>query len=246
MSADFNAWFNREYSDGVDKWSKFRSSSVRGLMLAAFNAGRTGASVAGAVRSREAFEAWAKLKGCVNFMRMAGDPDQYDDLILRATYRGYLAAQASPAVDIEVASTPAAMPQPAAEPVGPPVTPKHIEEIKDLLLWPVTEDDARAARDMLQSLHFDLSMAAMPAAGLTDAKTMADRHFTPAYLLINCRDLLAAGLASAPNWAIAAELFALGSKSARKICVDSGIDPDAIDIKTLSHQRTGGGDDAPD
>ena len=41
----------------------------------------------------------------------------------------------------------------------PPITPKHIEEISDILLWPVTEDDARTARDMLQSLHFDLSMA---------------------------------------------------------------------------------------
>lgn len=48
--------------------------------------------------------------------------------------------------------------QQAAEPVAPPITPKHIEEIKDLLLWPVTEDAASAARDMLQSLHFDLSM----------------------------------------------------------------------------------------
>lgn len=54
----------------------------------------------------------------------------------------------------------------ASAPVAPPVTPKHIEEIKDILLWPVTEDDAKAARDMLQSLHFDLSMvesAATPA-----------------------------------------------------------------------------------
>jgi hypothetical protein len=40
-----------------------------------------------------------------------------------------------------------------------PVTPKAIEEITDILLWPVTEDDARTARDMLQSIHFDLSMA---------------------------------------------------------------------------------------
>lgn len=45
-----------------------------------------------------------------------------------------------------------------AQPAMPTVTPKHIEEIKDILLWPVTEDDARTARDMLQSLHFDLSM----------------------------------------------------------------------------------------
>lgn len=56
-----------------------------------------------------------------------------------------------------------------------PVTPRHVEEIKDILLWPVTEDDARTARDMLQSLHFDLSMAedatppAPPAPLMTDA-----------------------------------------------------------------------------
>jgi len=44
-----------------------------------------------------------------------------------------------------------------------PVTPQHIEQIKDLLLPPVTEDDARTARDLLQSLHFDLSMAQQDA-----------------------------------------------------------------------------------
>jgi hypothetical protein len=63
-------------------------------------------------------------------------------------------AAANPAAVLELialASAPAA-----------PVTPKHIEEIKDILLWPVTEDDARVARDMLQSLHFDLSMAQEP------------------------------------------------------------------------------------
>lgn len=49
--------------------------------------------------------------------------------------------------------------QPLAPQATAPITPKHIEEIKDILPWPVTEDDARAARDMLQSLHFDLSMA---------------------------------------------------------------------------------------
>ena len=44
---------------------------------------------------REAFEAWAKREGHSNLMRMAGDPDQYDDLILRANYKGYCAALAT-------------------------------------------------------------------------------------------------------------------------------------------------------
>lgn len=55
---------------------------------------------------------------------------------------------------------------------GMPVTPKAIEEIKDLLLWPVTEDDARAARDMLQSIHFDISMADTVAISLVSHKTL--------------------------------------------------------------------------
>lgn len=46
----------------------------------------------------------------------------------------------------------------AALTTAPSITTKDIEFVKDLLLWPVTEDDARAARDMLQSMHFDLSM----------------------------------------------------------------------------------------
>lgn len=41
----------------------------------------------------------------------------------------------------------------------PIITPKQIAEIKILMMWPVTENDARTAIDMLQSLHFDLSMA---------------------------------------------------------------------------------------
>ncbi|WP_323142769.1 hypothetical protein [Massilia phyllosphaerae] len=62
-----------------------------------------------------------------------------------------------------------------AAPVAPSplITPKHIEEISDVLLWPVTEDDARTARDMLQSLHFDLSMAE-PVGAAPAAQVQAD------------------------------------------------------------------------
>lgn len=40
---------------------------------------------------RTEFEAWARKQGHTNFMRMAGDPKQYDDLILRAQYHAYCA-----------------------------------------------------------------------------------------------------------------------------------------------------------
>lgn len=68
-----------------------------------------------------------------------------------ANHDSYFIAAANPAAVLELIAL-------ASAPVAPPVTPKHIEEIKDILLWPVTEDDARVARDMLQSVHFDLSM----------------------------------------------------------------------------------------
>jgi hypothetical protein len=49
------------------------------------------AGVQGAA-TRDQFEEWARREGHSNLMRMAGDPDQYDDLILRANYKGWLAA----------------------------------------------------------------------------------------------------------------------------------------------------------
>lgn len=56
-------------------------------------------------------------------------------------------------------------------------------------------------------------------------------HFTPFYLLANCRRIAAAKYRSKPNWVIAMELFALGSNSARKVCQDAGIDPDAPQVR---------------
>jgi len=54
-----------------------------------------------------------------------------------------------------------------------------------------------------------------------------DRQFSPAFLLTNARRLLALDHVSTPNWVVAAELFAVGSTSAIRICKEAGIDPDA-------------------
>lgn len=53
---------------------------------------------------------------------------------------------------------------------------------------------------------------------------ISDRHFSPAFLLTNSRRLLGR-LPNAPNWVIAAELFALGHTSAIKICKEAGVEP---------------------
>jgi hypothetical protein len=58
---------------------------------------------------------------------------------------------------------------------------------------------------------------------------MAHRsHF---FLLSNARRICDAKTRRSANWVLARELFAVGSTSARKICIDAGIDPDALDIK---------------
>jgi hypothetical protein len=58
-------------------------------------------------------------------------------------------------------------------------------------------------------------------------------HFTPYYLLSNCRRLCSAHFNRQPNWVIAMELFAVGSTTARGLCVDGGIDPDALTVTKI-------------
>ena len=55
-------------------------------------------------------------------------------------------------------------------------------------------------------------------------------HFTPYYLLSNCRRLCSTHFQKQPNWVIAMELFAVGRTTARGLCVDDGIDPDATTV----------------
>jgi hypothetical protein len=100
----------------------------------------------------------AALAGCA----IMPEVDDFDVDSSRGAYLGIIASKLR-----ERADTP-------AQPIAPPVTPRHIEEIKDLLLWPVTEDYARTARDMLQSLHFDLSMADPAAQPIADVSAPTD------------------------------------------------------------------------
>lgn len=55
-------------------------------------------------------------------------------------------------------------------------------------------------------------------------------HFTPYYLLANCRLLCSAHFNREPNWVIASKLFAVGSTTARRLCDEDGIDPDGLTV----------------
>lgn len=52
-------------------------------------------------KSRAEFEAWARSKGSANFMRMSGDPEAYDDLILRAQFKAWCAALARRSLPVD-------------------------------------------------------------------------------------------------------------------------------------------------
>ena len=52
------------------------------------------------------------------------------------------------------------------------------------------------------------------------------------YLMANARRICSAEMKRSENWVLAKELFATGSTSARQICLDAGIDPEA---KTVTH-----------
>ncbi|WP_431509792.1 hypothetical protein [Variovorax sp. DAIF25] len=60
-----------------------------------------------------------------------------------------------------------------------------------------------------------------------DARRAKTGHFSPAYLLENARRLAAPEYAMMPNWALATQIFAVGSTTAHAICRENGIDPDS-------------------
>jgi len=66
---------------------------------------------------------------------------------------------------------------------------------------------------------------------------MKTAHFTPPYLLANCRRLVSDNYRTKPNWVLASELFAIGSNSAHKICRDWGIDPDGVDVRPVTQDK---------
>ena len=59
-------------------------------------------------------------------------------------------------------------------------------------------------------------------------------NFTPIYLLANARRIASAEFRCAPNWVLAMNLFAVGSTSARAICKEAGIDPDATEVRRIA------------
>lgn len=55
-------------------------------------------------------------------------------------------------------------------------------------------------------------------------------HRTDYFLLANARRMCGKAADQRPNWALATDLFATGSASARQICKDAGVDPDGFAI----------------
>lgn len=66
----------------------------------------------------------------------------------------------------------------------------------------------------------------------------AHGHRRDFHLLANARRICKAEYRRQPNWVLAKELFATGSNSAIEICIDAGIDPDALTVERNS--KSGG------
>lgn len=68
-------------------------------------------------------------------------------------------------------------------------------------------------------------------------KPLAHGHRGDYYLMANARRLAEIPIAKVkamPNWVLATQLFATGSTSARQICRDANIDPDAVTVQRLT------------
>ncbi|MGJ8514745.1 hypothetical protein R84865_001687 [Carnimonas sp. R-84865] len=66
---------------------------------------------------------------------------------------------------------------------------------------------------------------------------IAASHFTPPYLIANCRRLSSQRCNNDPNWVFAMKLFGVGSNTAFEICRDWWIDPDSTKVQTAECRK---------
>lgn len=59
-------------------------------------------------------------------------------------------------------------------------------------------------------------------------------NFTPFYLMANARRIASKEFRRSANWVLAMNLFAVGSNSARAICKEAGIDPEATEVRKVA------------
>ena len=63
-----------------------------------------------------------------------------------------------------------------------------------------------------------------------------ETHFTPFYLLANCRRVCSLHFQRQPDWVLAMELFAVGSTTAWRLCVEAEIDPEGTTVAKLKKE----------
>lgn len=88
--------------------------------------------------------------------------------------------------------------------------------------------DERQARNVMSFVMNEHGPDAAPQASEAVNSPTCDvgyARFSPFFLLSNLRRIAAPALKRRENWALAMELFAVGSGTARRICREAGIDP---------------------
>jgi len=106
----------------------------------------------------------------------------------------------------------------------------------DEIKLPPLPDSSAMPGEYTDDDMYDYATAAVladrQARGVTPAMCEAGHaHFTPRYLISNCRRIAAPEYQRLANWALAANLFAVGRTVACSICREAGIDPDGYDVR---------------
>lgn len=93
---------------------------------------------------------------------------------------------------------------------------------------------AMVIEELAAALRTALSQPIDGDEGSDVASKSLTAHFSPFYLLSNARRICAREHKRNPNWALASELFAVGSTTAHRICREAGIDPDGFDMRKVA------------
>lgn len=93
----------------------------------------------------------------------------------------------------------------------------------------------RAMIARIRELEAALERASQPGSGETVKVDAVHANFTPFYIMSNVRRICAQYYNNhRANWVLAMDVFAVGSRSARQICLDAGIDPDGYTVIRVS------------
>ncbi|WP_066735785.1 hypothetical protein [Cupriavidus sp. D384] len=88
----------------------------------------------------------------------------------------------------------------------------------------------------------ELESASQPGGGEAAKVEAVRANFTPFFIMSNVRRIVPAYYnKQRANWVLAMDVFAVGSRSAQRICEEAGIDPDGFTVERAAPSAGNGG-----